>query len=372
MISIDGYRHDYTKLFSPPNMTRLMQGGTWAKGLIPVFPSLTFPNHYSIVTGVRADKHGIVSNEFYDPKRAARYKLSDRIAVRDGTWYGGEPLWIAASKQGMVSASYFWVGSDANIQETYPTYYFDYNGSVSNDDRIDQVLNWLKLPDANRPHLILSYFSDVDSAGHKYGPDSKEVKEAVLGIDRSIGRLLDGLETIDLPVNIIVVSDHGMAPIKEKIYLSDYIDLDGIRVEGKGAHSLLYIEDEEIREQAYKGLKKVPHLTVSKPSELPAEYGYTKNPRVGDIVLNADESYYIELIHPLVASNQGVTHGYNPKTTPSMQGIFYAKGPNIKGLGEFKSFDNIHIYPFVMTLLGLSIDTVIDGQKSVLAPLIAQ
>ncbi len=373
LVSIDGYRYDYNKKYSPPNLSTFFKDSAWAKGLIPVFPSKTFPNHYSMVTGLKAANHGIVANGFWDPKRKEMYQLGKPNTL-DGTWYGGEPIWVAAGKQGMVSASYYWVGSDANIQGRYPTYYYRYNGKVPNEERVNQVIDWLKLPPKKRPHFITLYFSDVDSAGHRHSPDSKQVRQAIMNVDRSLKLLFDGIKKIGLPVNIIVVSDHGMQTYtKDKyLYLADYISLDGIRVVGKGPHALIYTNDPKKKETIYKKLKKIKPIKVHKPEKMPNHYGYSNNPRVGNLVLSVKPGYYLYHIRPLdgfipkITGPKG-THGYDAKDTSNMNGIFFAKGPNIKTIGEMAPFQNIHIYPLIMDILGLKIQTKIDGKRAMLS-----
>ena len=194
LISIDGYRYDYTQTISPPTLSRFIEKGVHAEGLIPIFPSITFPNHYTIVTGLRAEKHGIVSNSFWDPITEKTYHIRDRQQVENGSWYQGEPLWVAATKQNMVSASYFWVGSEANIQDIHPSYWVPYDHQKPNRERVKQVLQWFQMPEEKRPHLVTLYFSDVDGAGHAFGPESKALKESILHIDKELKFLFDGLK----------------------------------------------------------------------------------------------------------------------------------------------------------------------------------
>ncbi|MCP4911758.1 MAG: alkaline phosphatase family protein [Oligoflexia bacterium] len=373
MISIDGYRYDYTQMYNPKNISRFISEGTYSKGLIPIFPSKTFPNHYSIVTGMRANKHGIVANKFWDTKRQALYKLGDSSTTQDGSWYQGTPLWIAAENQGMISASFFWVGSDADIQGKHPTYYYNYDGRIDHDTRINQVVDWFKLPAEKRPHFVTLYFSDVDSAGHRYGPESVEVKDAIEKVDNSLGKLFAGLKELNLPINIIIVSDHGMQEIKpsKNIYLEDYIDVknEGIKIVGRGPHSILYIKDKDLLKETYRKLRKAPHMRVLKTNKLPKRYGYKGSPRTGDLVIDVEAGYYMYIEKP-TRPGTGGTHGYDPALVKNMRGIFYAKGPNLKPRGRIKAFENIHIYPMVMNLLGLEITEDIDGDPKVLRKLL--
>src|SRR5580698_10942430 len=222
LVSLDGFRYDYPKLYDAKNILELASTGASApEGMIPSFPSVTFPNHYAIVTGLYPEHHGIVENTFYDPSRDQTYAINKPEAVTDGTWYGGTPLWVLAEQQGMRSACFFWPGSEADIQGVRPTYYMKYDQKYPNDKRVDQVLAWLKLPAEQRPHFITLYMSDVDGAGHSHGPDSPEVAEAVARVDKEIGKLAAGVAETKLPVDIVVLADHGMEKVQ-----GDWIDLD--------------------------------------------------------------------------------------------------------------------------------------------------
>ena len=373
LISIDGYRHDYTNRFNPPNLKKFIKKGIRTQGLIPVYPSNTFPNHYSIVTGLHPGNHGIVANSFWDPGRQQLYRLGDPASMRDGSWYGGEPLWVATTKEQMVSASYFWVGSEANIQGIHPTYWFPYNTRVPDRERIDQVIEWLRLPPETRPHLLTLYFSNIDHTGHKLGPENPELGKKVLELDKSLGHLFDELEKIDLDVNTIILSDHGMQQVGKgkTLYLTDYIELSrGIRVEGRGSHYLFYISNYALREKVYRQLKKVPQFDVYKRESVPPRYSYSTPPRIGDLVLSVHSPYYMKMSRPFVGAREksGGTHGYDPFRNKNMQGIFYARGPQIVDMNEaIPAFQNIHVYPFIMEILGLKIKTPIDGKRDVLA-----
>ncbi|MDZ7307740.1 MAG: ectonucleotide pyrophosphatase/phosphodiesterase [candidate division KSB1 bacterium] len=234
LISIDGFRHDYLDRAAAPNLQRLARNGVRAHGMIPAFPSKTFPNHYTLVTGLYPEHHGIVSNTMLDPEGKARFRISDRAAVEDSRWWGGEPLWVTAQKQGQLTATYFWVGSEAEILGTRPAYWKRYAHNTPNRARVAQVLAWLDLPKPQRPTLITLYFSTVDEAGHEFGPDSPEVMQAVAAIDTVIGTLLEGLAARDIfqQVNLIIVSDHGMAATSagRVIHLDDYLDLQQVDV----------------------------------------------------------------------------------------------------------------------------------------------
>ncbi|MGZ3723601.1 MAG: alkaline phosphatase family protein, partial [Bdellovibrionales bacterium] len=225
LVSLDGFRHDYAEKYKAKSLQDMAEQGTSAQSLIPVFPSKTFPNHYSIITGLYADEHGIVSNEFYDPTTKETYNAF-KGGAREAKWYAGEPLWITAEKNGFVSASYFWVASEAPIEGQYPNYWVEFSELVPDLDRVHQVVAWLKLPASERPHFITLYFSGVDHAGHKFGTDSAETAHAVQHLDEVIGELRRELATVNLPIDLIVVSDHGMDNLSsDKIVGLDSVDL---------------------------------------------------------------------------------------------------------------------------------------------------
>lgn len=373
LVSLDGFRHDYVKNFRPPTLTALSTQGVQAKGLVPVYPSKTFPNHYSMATGLYADRHGLVSNSFYDPERGERYSIGKAEAVKDGRWYWGRPLWNVAAENKMVSASFFWVGSEAEINGIRPTYFKYYDKKITNEERVQTVLQWLKLPETERPHLILLYFSDVDSAGHQFGPASNEVKQAVLDIDQQLSVLRQGLKDSQLPVNLIMVSDHGMQEVdKNKIvYVDDALSLAAFEVIENGPHMMLYLKknypEQEIAEFLKAANEKLKYAKAFARHEVPAHFHFSKTARVGDIVIMAESPWYLRL-----RSDKGglpaANHGWNPDNNPNMWGIFYAEGPAFKPRTKLKEFRNISVYPLVLDILDLPIPQDIDGDIKPLLP----
>ena len=259
MISIDGFRHDYADQFQAHNILKLAEEGLKAEALIPSFPSKTFPNHFTLVTGLLPGNHGLVGNSFFSRSKNAWYRISNKEAVTDPTWYSGIPIWTLAEMQGMLSASFFWVGSEAPIEGILPTYLYPYDGSVPNDFRIEQVVDWLELPANKRPHMITAYFSLVDDVGHEFGPDTEETKEAVLEIDRLIGQLMDEVSQMSLPVHIILVSDHGMSSIDQGLVLPDLVDLDDAKV-SYSFPPMIYQNDQQKREKLYQELLAIDAL----------------------------------------------------------------------------------------------------------------
>jgi alkaline phosphatase D len=375
MLSLDGFRADYLQKYPKQsnNLKRLADSGIAATGLVPGFPSSTFSNHYSIATGLYPGRHGIIGNGFYDRQRDARFRLGDRSAVEDGTWYGGNPLWVAVEKAGMRAASFFWVGSEADIQGIRPSYYKIYDGSVPNQKRVDQVLDWLALPEGQRPNLVTLYFSTVDSVGHRFGPNSSELPEAIASVDRQVGRLMAGLAQIDRPVYLMVVSDHGMQQVDmdQRVYLEDYLNLQrwrgGNRIILGGPFGFFYSDEADLLTRSQAALTGVEGLTVFPPDQFPAQLNFPqRGPRIPDFVAVVDAPGYISLKRDSGPPPLG-THGYLPQATPTMQGIFYAAGPAIPPMTRIPPIDNVHVYPLVLHLLGLDAGDV-DGDLSVLQP----
>src|ERR1041384_2111235 len=213
LISFDGFRHDYIDKYDLKNFKTFRAKGSYSEGLIPCYPSLTFPNHYSIVTGMRPTTHGLVDNSFYDSALNLPYTISNREAVADGRFYGGVPLWTLAKKAGMKTASYFWVGSEISDPPRQPDKYFLYDAKVPFRTRVDSVLAWLNKKDSERPRLVTLYFSEPDHTSHETGPSSPETHAVLQKMDSVLGYLTDGLRKVKAPVNTIIVSDHGMAEL---------------------------------------------------------------------------------------------------------------------------------------------------------------
>jgi alkaline phosphatase D len=370
LVSFDGFRHDYVSRFKLPFFQEFIRKGAAAEALIPSFPSKTFPNHYTLVTGLYPGHHGLVDNAFYDPALRQYYAIRDRGAVQNPVYYGGTPLWQLAQQQGLKTASFFWVGSEAPVQGKYPDYYFDYDESVPNKKRVDQTIAWLKLPPAERPHFISLYFSLVDTEGHHSGPNSQALRETVLRADSLLGHLMHGLKTVSLPVNVIVVSDHGMMELNNtpKTFVSipnlfDTRDSSIVFVNG-GTQTHIYTQKVDSLYDVLK--KKEDHFKVYKRKEMPARWHYDHE-RTGDLLLVIEPGYYFQ-DQPRRAGPQLTAfgaHGFDPGVEKSMQGIFYAAGPNIKPGTTLQPFENIHVYPFIATLLGLTMPPI-DGDPAVL------
>jgi len=377
LVSFDGFRYDYVKNFNPPNFKKFIAKGSQAEALIPSFPSKTFPNHYTLVTGLNPGNHGLVDNTFYDRERSVTYGMRKQELVVDPYYYGGVPLWELAKRNGMKSASYFWVGSEMSDEARRPDYYFPFDDSINPNLKVDQVINWLKLPEAERPHMITLYFSSPDHEGHDFGPNAEQTKQAVIKADSLLGRLMAGIESIKLPVNVILVSDHGMyeLTVQEEtyIFIDELIDREdpSIKLANGGTQTHLYFKDSHKRDSVYAVLKKHEgKFTVLKKEEFPSRWHY-QHDRVGDLLVEAKPGYYIRegsrerfLKSAKTGSKTGV-HGYDPDVTTDVRGIFYACGPNIKSGLTVVPFQNIHIYPLVAKILRLPLPSI-DGKSEVL------
>ena len=370
LVSLDGFRYDYARLYGAPNLDALAkQGAAAAEGMLPAYPSVTFPNHYTMVTGLYPEHHGIVGMNFYDPARKQRYAFNDTAAVTDGSWYRGVPLWSLAEQQGMRAACFYWPGSEAKIAGQRPSYYLKYDDSVPMEARIEQVIDWLRLPEARRPHFLTLYDGEVDHAGHQFGPDAPESRAAVRHADAAIGTLRAKLDALHLPIDLVVVSDHGMAAAQgDWINLDQYVDLAGVETAGM----LLYPATEETAARLYAKLRIASDkFTVYRRSKLPEELHAAADARMGDPVIVPTGPYAIRAR----ASSDGAhdrppskgMHGYDARTMPQMRAIFYAAGPDIRRGVVLRPFENVNLYPFLAELLKLDAPPS-DGSAAVLEP----
>ena len=361
LISADGLRADYLDRIDTPNIDRLIAGGVHAdKGMIPVYPSLTFPNHYSIITGLYPAHHGIVSNTMFDPEMNARFRITDREAITNSAWWEGEPLWVTAENQGVKSATYYWVGSEAPVKGVSPSYWYTFDDTVPGNDRVDQLLTWLDMPVGDRPGFISAYFSDVDHAGHDMGPNAPETEASVRAIDGYIGRLLEGLDARGLfeSVNVILVADHGMSELSRDrvVVLDDYIDLDDVYI--NDAYSLLGINPKEGKlDTVYNALKDAhPNLHVYKNGEVPERFHYAGHRRIPQIVGHVDDGWMIVRERAYFEQNvnavKGGAHGYDNQLE-SMRATFVAHGPAFKDGVTIAPFENVQLYNVMAGILGI-------------------
>jgi alkaline phosphatase D len=374
LVSLDGFRWDYAKRDNATHLLSLARRGVSApEGMLPSYPSLTFPNHFTIVTGLYPEHHGLVANKFLDPDRGARYSLTDPASVTDGSWYGGIPLWSLAESQGMRTASLLWVGSEAKIAGFLPTWYAHYDDKTertpeSQQARIDDTVALLHLPPADRPHLITIYFSEPDHEGHDFGPDALQTRAAELKMDAIVGKLEAALKATHLPIDLVIVSDHGMIKSQgDWINLDQFADLTGF----DSAGSLLYGKTEADRARVYDQLKHASSQFVAyRLKNVPANLNFNQNPREGDPVIVATGPYAIRAHAPAAGETDKPPtigmHGFDPHLIPEMKASFFAAGPDLVPGKTVAPFENVNLYPWLAHMLGLHAPKS-DGSLNILS-----
>lgn len=360
LISFDAYRWDYIDRANVPHMRGLAKRGIRSQGLIPSFPTKTFPNHYTLVTGLYPDHHGIIANNIWDSDIGRRFTMSADTA-KDPRWWGGEPLWVTAIRQGRRASSMFWPGSEVAIGGTRPTEWKPFDDDFPNRERVHQVLTWLSLPEAERPSFITLYFSDLDHAGHQFGPDAPETLRVAEEVDELLGQLVAGIDARGLTnqTTIVATADHGMSQqaVDRKIFLDDYVDLKTVDVVDWSP--VLHIRPiSGTVDELYRALRgKHKALDVYRKEDLPAGLHFGKHPRVQPIIALAAEGWAITT-HERFASRSdersqwGGEHGYDPRLR-SMHANFVAAGPTLRQGVVVPSFENIHVYEFMCRVLGL-------------------
>jgi predicted AlkP superfamily pyrophosphatase or phosphodiesterase len=374
LIALDGFRPDYLDRPASRHLRELAREGIRARWLVPVFPTVTFPNFYTIATGLYPEHHGIVSNTMRD-SRLGRFTLRDTAAVHDPRWWDGEPIWVTAVRQGKRAATFFWPGSDVAIGGVRPTYYKVFNPRVPDADRVRQVLEWLSLPPDSAPTLVTLYLGDVDEAGHEFGPDAPETDSAIARVDSAVGAIMTGVgkRGMDRQVNLVVVSDHGMTELKsgQLIYLDDYIDTRSADVVELGPIVSL-TPHAGAGEEVYRQLSQAPHLKVYRKSDIPVAYHYRTHSRIPAIIGIADEGWVVTTHADLAARGGRLLrgmHGY-PPDVPSMRATFLARGPAFGKGVVVEPFQNIHIYSLLANIMQLRpapTDGALDSVKAVLS-----
>ncbi len=354
VLSMDGFRWDYTEKANTPNFDKIARQGVKAKSMIPSFPTKTFPNHYTLATGLYPDHHGIVLNAFYDPETNRYYKVSNRDAVEDGSFYGGEPIWVTAEKQGVKSASLFWVGSEAEINSVRPSIWKTYNHNMPYGNRIDTVISWLQLPEPQRPHLVMWYFDEPDSEGHHSGPDGQKTFETIEYLDSLLGVFLFKLEQLPIAnqINFIVTSDHGMCGTSEDrvVMLNEFIPKEWIEeIQGSDPTWIIKVKAGNENKMLTK-LSEIEHVSAWPSSEVPERLHFGKNPRTLDFVVVADSAWSV--FYDRKGSYFGGAHGFDNRNT-DMHAIFYGLGPLFKKNYSQATFPNVSLYPLMCEILDL-------------------
>ena len=353
MLSLDGFRWDYPDEAHTPVLDSLKKAGVFAE-MKPSFPTKTFPNHYTIVTGLYPDHHGIVLNDFYANDLKKSYSISDRKSVSDPAFYGGEPIWNTATKQHLKAATLFWVGSEAPIQNMRPEFWYPYNHTLAFSSRIDTLVHWLSMPETTRPHLILWYYPEPDGYGHHYGPESKETTAMVEQLDQWLGQFFTAMRKLPVfpKLNFIVTADHGMASLSDnrQIILDQWVDTSLLTlVNGSNPVYNFKVEAGNL-DKVYQRLKQAPHLQVWKHDSLPARLHYGHNIRTQDITVAAAPGWSIYWSWK-IGYGKG-THGYDNDWS-DMHAIFYAAGPAFKQNYTQPVFENVDIYPLIAHILQL-------------------
>jgi predicted AlkP superfamily pyrophosphatase or phosphodiesterase len=362
LISLDGFRWDYLQRYSAPTLQRLAREGVHARTMTPSYPTKTFPNHYTLVTGLRPARHGIVGNWFYDPANGETFGMSKNASNTEAKWWRGEPVWITAERQGVRSVCYFWPGSEAAHHGLRPSRWLPFNDKIPSNDRVDDLLRWFDVPSSERPRLATLYFSAVDHGGHKHGPDAPEMQASITEVDEAVARLIDGLERLGLRerTNLIIVSDHGMSPASPErvIFLDDLVAVSTIEIETTGPYAGVRPKPGTrtapelaavIRAQA------PPQLQVYLRDEMPARYHFSGNDRIPAVMLVADDQWSIEKRAgwPMRAAtfSKG-NHGWD-NATPNMGALFLAHGPAFQSRTTLDRVDNIQVYNLVCAALGI-------------------
>jgi len=373
LVSMDGYRWNYDSLTETPSLDRMAREGMKAEALRPVFPSVTFPNHYSIATGVYPWRHGIVANEFPREPGGDWYLYKNRSAVQDGSWYLSEPIWVTAEKAGLRTAAFYFVGTEADIEGVRPADWRNFDAEVPAATRVDTVLGWLSRPEAERPRLVTLYFENVDSAGHWYGPESPENLEAMRLLDHQLGRLLDGIAALPHGdrVNVLLVSDHGQSVYadREPFVLEKWINLDNVKTVGKGPFVYLYY-DRAAKNRVGRARDSINANwdcgRAYRPAELPPAWNAGTSLRYPDLFVLSDPGCAVTVDAQSAERLLKGDHGWSPEM-PEMAGIFYAVGPRIPAGTRVGIVSVVDVYPMMLEILGLAAPGPVDGDPDALA-----
>ncbi len=369
LISLDGFRWDYIYRGITPNLNKLIDEGVHALSLRPSFPTKTFPNHYSIITGMYPENHGIIFNSFTNTFTNETYRIGDTISTRESKWYKGETFWETANRHALKTASFFWVGSEQNVDYKRPSYFYHYDQKISFIDRVDGIIKWLTLPEEERPQFITLYFEEPDSKGHSFGPNAPETNLAIASVDSMIGLLVLKLKEINMDdkVNIIVVSDHGMAEISEDkiINIEEFIKDYDCKYYGMGTSIMIAPPTDKI-DEVYQILKKnEKNYRVYKRDNIPSYYHFSKNPFIQPIIVIADVGWQVvtnEYFKRKRTYSKG-DHGFE-KDHLDMHGIFIAKGPAFRSGYRTGTLWNVDIYPLLCKIFDITPNTLIDGDLS--------
>lgn len=355
IISLDGLRWDYLDTYDVPFLNQLAREGVKAV-MQPSFPSKTFPNHYTLATGLTPDHHGVIANTFWDRERGVEFSLGNKETRADGRYYGGDPVWLTAKHQGVKTAAVFWVGSDVAVNGEHPTYWRDYQTQqLDYPDRVAEIIRLLKLPEQDRPHLVMAYFEEPDRSGHNYGPMNRMTRRALEEIDLLLSNLWARIQLLPIAdkVNFIVTGDHGMTSVDPK----RFVDIDDVLPKHwyerfcNDYPTLIYASAPQYVDSIYDALQGVDHIRAWKKADIPAYLGYGTNKNMGDVVVLPDVGW---LFADKPSKKQRGSHGFD-HTAADMQVGFRAIGPDFKvGYEKPDRFRNVCVYPLLCYLLGVT------------------
>lgn len=365
LISLDGFRWDYLEKYPArtPNLRALRRDGVSARGLIPVFPTNTFPNHYTLVTGRHPARHGMVNNEFFDPVEGRFFRYFHPPSNRDPRWWGAEPIWITAVRQGVPAATALWVGSEAEIGGRRATYWKPFDYRIPFAQRVDEVVGWLGRPAGERPALVAFYLEETNGAGHRFGPDSPELAAAVGLLDGHVGTLLARVRALGREPEVVIVSDHGMTAthLDRTIALEDYVELATVHVDSDGSVVTLRPREGADGAAILRALERVPHARAYRAEDLPARFKLRDNPRIAPLWLLPEPGWHVATRANLSSLRKkyvekgflGGDHGYDPEH-PEMHGVFIAHGPSFQRGVTLPATENVHVYALLCALLGVT------------------
>ena len=351
IVSCDGFRWDFSIVYDAPNIDQMAREGVQSD-MQPSYPASTFPNYYAMATGLYPDHHGIVNNSFWDPDLQKTYAVGDKETGQDPRFFLGEPIWNTAQRQGIIAATIYWVGSDVAVQGKHPTYWHDYNSTLlTYEERVEKAMEYLQLPEKERPHFLMIYFDEPDKTEHTYGPLSEETRKAVKKADDAVGLLRKELKKLPFAdkINLIMVADHGMSEVSsdKNQKPSDYLKPEWYEHMIQGIPTSIFTKP-EYRETVYNAIKDLPHLSVWKKEEIPAYLHYNTSKRIGDIIAAPDTGWQFQ---DVPRTGKGA-HGFDPKDV-DMHATFRAVGPAFKQGYIARQFENVDIYPLLCHLMGI-------------------
>ncbi len=354
IISLDGLRWDYLDAYDVPFMQQLAREGVKAV-MQPSFPSKTFPNHYTLATGLTPDHHGIIANTFWDREKGVEFSLGNKVTRADGKYYGGDPVWLTAKHQGVKTATVFWVGSDVAIHGEHPTYWRDYQTQqLDFEGRVDEILRLLKMPEKDRPHLVMAYFEEPDRSGHDYGPMNRLTRRAMEDMDRLLSLMWTRIQMLPIAsqVNLIITGDHGMTSVDPK----RFVDIDDVLPKHwytrfcNDYPTLIYASAPQYIDSICETMQHVDHVRAWKAADIPAYLAYGTNKNMGDVIVLPDVGW---LFADKPSKKQRGSHGFD-HTAADMQVGFRAIGPDFKvGYEKPDRFRNVCLYPLLCYLLGV-------------------